>query len=85
MKIPTFNMIEESGSLADVISDEIIVTDIDGIISDVNRRALEIHGYYQKEELVGQSVFGIVKDCFRPFMTFFSHDKPPSFLTPPKE
>jgi len=42
------------------ITDGITVTDLNGIITDANRRTMEIHGVSSKEQLLGRSAFEFI-------------------------
>ena len=42
------------------VSDGIAVTDLDGVITDVNRQTVEMLGYASKDDLVGRSAFDLI-------------------------
>nr|MBC8512415.1 PAS domain S-box protein [Dehalococcoidia bacterium] len=42
------------------VSDGIAVTDLDGVITDVNRRTVEMLGYATEDDLVGRNTFDLV-------------------------
>jgi PAS domain S-box-containing protein len=42
------------------VTDGITVIDLNGIITEVNQRTVEIHGFGSKDELVGRSAFALV-------------------------
>jgi len=45
------------------VSDGITVTDLNGIITDVNEKALQLSGYNLKSDLVGKSAFESIASC----------------------
>jgi two-component system NtrC family sensor kinase len=42
------------------VTDGILVIDLNGVITEANQRAVEIHGFNSKEELVGRKAFELV-------------------------
>lgn len=45
------------------VTDAITVTDLKGVITDVNERTLELHDYESKTELLGKSAFKLIAPC----------------------
>jgi len=51
---------EKYRSLVHASPDAVTVTDLDGRIIDVSWRTLELHGFQQKEDLLGRSAFDLI-------------------------
>lgn len=45
------------------VTDAITVTDMEGVITDVNERTLELHDYESKTEVLGKSAFELIAPC----------------------
>ena len=45
------------------VTDAITVTDMKGVITDVNERMLELHDYESKTEVLGKSAFELIAPC----------------------
>jgi two-component system NtrC family sensor kinase len=51
---------EELRKMFESVTDGIVVVDLNGVITEVNRRAVEIHGFGSKDELLGKGAFELV-------------------------
>jgi diguanylate cyclase (GGDEF)-like protein/PAS domain S-box-containing protein len=45
------------------VTDAITVTDLKGVITDVNEKTLELHGYESKTDVLGKSAFELIAPC----------------------
>jgi len=51
---------EELRKMFESVTDGIVVIDLNGVITEVNQRTVEMHGYHSKGELFGKSAFKLV-------------------------
>ena len=52
-------------SIFECVSDGVVVTDLEGVITDVNEKAVRLHGSVSKKDLVGRSVLSTLALCDR--------------------
>ncbi len=53
----------ELRTMFESVTDGISVVDLNGIITEVNQRAVEMHGFSSKKEMVGKNAFELVAPC----------------------
>ena len=54
------NSEEKLRQIFESVTDGISVIDLEGIITEVNQRTVEMHGFSSKNELLGKSVFELL-------------------------
>ena len=54
---------EELRKMLESVTDGIIVVDLNGVITEVNQRTVEMHGFGSKDKLLGKSALELVAPC----------------------
>jgi two-component system NtrC family sensor kinase len=54
---------EKLRKMFESVTDGIIVIDLNGVITEVNQRTVEMHGFSSRDELLGKSAFELVAPC----------------------
>lgn len=49
----------------DSVTDGITVTDLDGIVTETNRSAVEMYGFDSRDDILGKSVFEFIANDYR--------------------